>query len=257
VTLTAPLTHSLERSVTIGASRENVFRYFTDSRRWALWWGAGSTIDPRPGGRIFILHPGNVEASGEVIDISPPESIVFSYGFASGKPMPPGSSRVTIRLDEEGADTRLDLKHEFPEAAARDEHVQGWRYQLALFSNVVLDELHANATQAVDAWFTAWSEPNAAQREAALERIAARHIRFRDRFSHVDGVPDLVAHLTAAQRFMPGLRLERDSDIRHCQGIVLADWVARAADGSGRARGTNVFAIGADRLIESVTGFWA
>ena len=36
--------------VRIEADRETVFRYFTDSGRWAAWWGAGSTIDPRPGG---------------------------------------------------------------------------------------------------------------------------------------------------------------------------------------------------------------
>lgn len=55
---------------------------------------------------------------------------------------------------------------------------------------------------------------------------------------------------------MPGLRLTRDGDIRHCQGTVLADWVARTGDGAARARGTNLFIFGAHGLIESVTGFW-
>jgi hypothetical protein len=44
--------------------------------------------------------------------------------------------------------------------------------------------------------------------------------------------------------------------MRHCQGVVLADWVARGTDGAERARGTNVF-IFANRRIESVTGFWS
>ena len=39
-------------------------------------------------------------------------------------------------------------------------------------------------------------------------------------------------------------------------GTVLADWVARAADGSERGRGTNVFAMDRHGRIESVTGFW-
>jgi len=39
----------LEVTVHIEAQPETVFSYFTDSVRWAAWWGAGSTIDARPG----------------------------------------------------------------------------------------------------------------------------------------------------------------------------------------------------------------
>jgi hypothetical protein len=108
----------------------------------------------------------------------------------------------------------------------------------------------------VDAWFRAWSEPDAQTRETTLAGVAAPDVYFTDRFSAVDGVPDLVLHLGAAQRFMPGLQLHRDGDVRHCQGMVLADWVARTTDGQERARGTNVFLIGPRGLFESVTGFW-
>lgn len=256
MTMTSALAHALERTVVIEAARETVFRFFTDTARWAAWWGAGSTIDPRPGGRVFIRHPGGVEVSGEVLEISAPERVVFTYGFVSGKPIPPGSSRVTIRLEPDGLNTRLHLSHEFADAAVRDEHVQGWRFQLSLFANVVADELHAGAAASVDSWFTAWSEPDAIRREEGLDRIAAPGVRFRDRFSLIAGIPDLVHHLAAAQRFMPGLRLTREGDIRHCQGTVLADWVARTGDGAERARGTTLFIFGAHGLIESVTGFW-
>jgi hypothetical protein len=44
--------------------------------------------------------------------------------------------------------------------------------------------------------------------------------------------------------------------VRHCQGVVLADWVARAANGEERTRGTNVFVLNPNGHIESVTGFW-
>ena len=37
------LEHVVERTVTIAARRETVFRYLTDSGRFAAWWGAGST----------------------------------------------------------------------------------------------------------------------------------------------------------------------------------------------------------------------
>src|ERR1700689_3071664 len=131
-----PLTHKLDRSVVIQATRETVFRFFTDSARWAKWWGVGSTIDARAGGKVLIRNPGGVEALGEVLEVVPPERIVFTYGFAPGKPIPAGSSRVTISLEPCEAGTRLHLLHEFPEAAVRDEHVQGWRFQLSLFANI-------------------------------------------------------------------------------------------------------------------------
>ena len=251
------LPHRLERTIAIDAPREAVFRFFTDTPRWAAWWGAGSTIDARPGGPLLILHPGGVEVRGEVVEIAPPERIVFTYGYASGSPIPAGGSRVTIHLAAEGRGTRLRLVHEFAEEAARDHHVQGWRYQLSLFANVVLDELHAGAGDKVDGWFAAWSEPDEAARAQALAALAAPDVRFRDRFSLVTGMADLLPHLVATHRFMPGFRLRREGGVRHCQGTVLADWVAVGADGQERGRGTNVFTLDADGRIESVTGFWA
>jgi uncharacterized protein YndB with AHSA1/START domain len=251
------LPYRLDRTVVIQAEPTTVFRYFTDPARWAKWWGNGSTIEARPGGRVFVRHPNGIESSGEVVEIDAPARIVFTYGFVSGDPIPPGTSRVTIRLEPIASGTRVHLSHEFAESAVRDEHVQGWRYQLSVFSNVVADEANAGAADAVDAWFQAWSEPDAAARETTLARVATPGVRFRDRFSAVDGVSDLVIHLGAAQRFMPGLRLQREGDVRHCQGTVLADWVARAADGQERARGTSVFVITSGGLFDSVTGFWS
>lgn len=249
------LPHRLDRSVEIRASRETVFRYFTDSARWATWWGSGSTIDARQGGRVRICYPGGVEVTGEVLAVNAPEQIVFTYGYASGTPIPAGSSRVTIRLESVGTATRVHLVHEFAEAGVRDQHVQGWRYQLSLFGNVVADEVHAGAAAVVDAWFGAWSESNEEVRRQRLSGVAALDVRFRDRFSVIDGLAELVPHIGAAQHFMPGIRMERQGAIRHCQGTVLADWVWMASDGQPRASGTNVFVLGPDGRIESVTGF--
>ena len=76
------------------------------------------------------------------------------------------------------------------------------------------------------------------------------------RYALVDGAADLLAHVAASQQFMPGIRLPREGEVRHCQGTVLADWIARGADGQERARGTNVFVVDAAGRIESATGFW-
>lgn len=251
------LTHQLDRTLVIGAPRAVVFRYFTDSARWAAWWGTGSTIEARPGGRVYIRYPGDVEVAGEVLEVSPPSHIVFTYGYTKGTPVPPGASRVTIRLEPDAAGTRLHLTHAFPEAAARDEHVQGWRYQLSLFANVVADEVHGDIGAVVDRWFAAWNEQDAAARTAALQALAEPSVRMRDRFSSVEGTDELTMHIGAAHRFMPGLRMAREGPARHCQGTVLADWMATSPDGQPRGRGTNVFTLAPDGRIAAITGFWA
>jgi uncharacterized protein YndB with AHSA1/START domain len=252
---TLRLPHHLDRRATIRAPRSIVFRYFTDSTRWAQWWGAGSTIDARPGGRVYIRYPNAVEASGEVVEVRPPERIVFTFGYASGTPVAPGASRVTISLGTRGQDTLLELKHEFADVAARDDHVQGWRYQLSVFANVVADETHADAQNVVDAWFSAWAEPDDSARRATLTRIASRDVQFRDRYAAIESLDDLVAHAGAAQRFMPGVRIERRGAVRHCQGMVLVDW-AVTNKGAENGRGTSVFILSPTGMIERVTGFW-
>jgi len=249
------LPYQLDRTVVIKAKPETVFRFFTDSARWAGWWGAGSTIDAKPGGKVYIRHPNGVETLGEVLEVNPPERIAFTYGFASGKPIPPGSSRVTIRLDPDEGGTRLHLLHEFAEAGPRDEHLQGWRFQLSLFSNLVANEVFADAANSVDAWFLAWAIADDKSRAEAFTKIVTRDIQFRDRFSLLEGLADLAAHTGAAQRFMPGIRLERKGGVRHCQGTVLADWIAVDGEAKERMSGTNVFVFSPDGKIDSATGF--
>jgi uncharacterized protein YndB with AHSA1/START domain len=254
---TTALTHRLDRTVDIGAPVDVVFGYFTDSTLWAAWWGPGSAIEARPGGQVKIVHPGGVEVAGEVLAVDPPTRIVFTYGYRTGDQMPKeGGSQVTIALEPVGTSTRLRLEHLFAETAQRDAFVQGWRYQLSVFATVIADRLHAGAADTVDAWFGAWSNPDGTTRDAAIERIGSPAIRFRDRFSLVSGTDDLKAHLAAVHRFMPGMRLTREGGIRHCQGTVTADWVARAADGTERGRGLNVFTLGGDGRIVDVVGLW-
>lgn len=251
------LPFALERAIVIHARPTTVFRHFTDSERWAAWWGTGSTIDAQPGGRVFIRHPNAVEIAGEVVAVDPPRSIVFTYGYVSGQPFPPGASRVTIRLSEDRQGTRLELRHEFADAQAREHHVQGWRYQLALFANAVADHLLDGAAARVDAWFAAWSDPDAARRKAQLDLAVSPEIRFRDRFSLVEGRADLEPQLAAVHMFMPGHRIERAGELRQCQGLGLADWIMRGPDGAEKGRGTNVFGFDADGRIADVVGIWS
>jgi uncharacterized protein YndB with AHSA1/START domain len=250
------LDHVLDRTVTIAARRETVFRYFTDSERFAAWWGAGSRIEPRPGGAVHIRHPNAVIAGGEVVEITPVERVVFTYGFESGQPIPIGASRVTITLEETARGTVVRLHHELPNAQVRDEHVQGWRYQLAVFANVVAKEAHAGVGALADRFFAIWGETDPAKRQAELQAIALETLAFRDPYSCTDGLDDLNVHIAAAQRFMPGVVLERLGEARQCQGTALVDWVVKGPDGNPRGRGSNVLELAPDGRIARVFGIW-
>lgn len=248
----------VDRSIVICAPREIVIRYFTDTDRFAGWWGAGSEIDPRPGGRVRICYPGSVVASGEVVSIDLPSRIVFTYGYeGEGKPIAPGASRVTIRLSDVADGTRVQLVHEVGTAAVRDEHVQGWRYQMALFAGLVASEAQAHAARRVDAFLSAWNEPDESKRRRLLEEAATDDVSFHDAYSCTTSREDLVAHLAAVQRFMPGMTLAREGELSLCQGTAFGAWIAKGPDGAIRSRGTNVYRLSPDGKIRNVTGFWS
>ena len=249
-----PLPYSVDRSILIEADRETIFGFFTESDRWATWWGAGSTVDPRPGGALRIRHTNGFVSEGEVLELAAPERFVFTFSLQGERLIPAEESRVTICLEQQGAGTLVRVTHEVADSVVADQLVQGWRFHFSLFANAVANYVNAGAPDVVDAWFALWTEPDAAAREATLGRIAARKVRFRDRYSRLEGVDEVVAHTGASQKFMPGIRMERRGDVRHCQGTVLAEWVARSVDGQVKMSGTNVFVLGPGLKIDSVTG---
>lgn len=247
----------LERSVLIVARRATVFRFFCEARLWAAWWGPGSTIDPRPGGALRIQYPGNVVATGEVLELEPERRVVFTYGYADPtKGLPPGSSRVSVTLHERAGGTLVELRHELPDESQRDRHVPGWRHQLALFANAVCAVQHGDAAEQLERWFAMWAEPDATRRRALIEELAVPEVEVRDAFSCLVGHDDVLAHVAAAQMHMPGVRLTRQGDVRQCQGVALCDWSASAPDGSPRGRGTNVVDFAPDGRIARVVGLW-
>ncbi|MET0552966.1 MAG: SRPBCC domain-containing protein [Vicinamibacteria bacterium] len=249
------LDHVLERTVLIAARPATVFGFFTDPARFAAWWGAGSHIDARPGGAVHIRYPNGVVASGEVVEVVADRRIVVTYGYEdAGKPIPPGGSRVTVTLEETARGTRLLLRHELATADARDAHVPGWRYQLAVFANVAAAEQHAETDVRVDVFFGAWAEPDAALRREALAEVVTDDVTFRDAFACTDGLDDLVAHTGAVQLHMPGIVIARAGSARQCQGTAVVEWEMRAEDGTARGRGTNVFTLAPDGRIAGVVG---
>lgn len=245
----------LSRTVVIRARRETVFRYFTDSERFARWWGAGSLIEPTAGGRVHIVYPNGATASGRVESIAPPEHIAFTYGYDDpAKPIATGGSLVTITLREVDEGTELRLDHRVANEAVRDMHVPGWRYQLAVFAHVVALEQHAGAAGVIDRYLAAWNENDPTKREKILSEVAAPSIRYADAFGLTQGVDELAAHIAAARQHFAAVELERRGEVRQAHGTAIAEWVAVTPGGETAMAGTNVFELAADGRIARVVG---
>jgi uncharacterized protein YndB with AHSA1/START domain len=251
------LPHSLDRSLVIRAPRELVFRYFTDSERFARWWGQGSTIDGKVGGAVRIVYPNQVVAGGAVTRLEHSSLIAFTYGYEDpSKAIPIGGSLVTVELQDHDDGTLLHLRHDLPTAAEREHHAPGWRFQLALFANVVANEQHTDVAAVIDAWFRAWAEPDAAKRAQLLGDCTTADVTMQDNYSCLHGRDDLLDHIRMSQMFMPGIVTRRVGDARHCQGTAMVEWTAEDVAGKPRGKGTNVVQLSADGKIAGVIGFW-
>jgi uncharacterized protein YndB with AHSA1/START domain len=244
----------LERTILIRAERSTVFGFFTDPDRFASWWGAGSSIEGRPGGAVRIVYPGNIEATGEVLELEPEERIVFTYGYTSGQPVPAGSTRVEITLAEDPLGTRVCLRHELPDEATRDMHVPGWRHQLALFANVASAAQHESLAQHADSWFAAWSDRDAAARRRHLDACCTPAVVFRDAHGCTAGIEELDAHVAMCQAHMQATSMARKGKPRECQGTALVDWEAFGPGGGSIGGGCNVLELAPDGRISSCVG---
>jgi uncharacterized protein YndB with AHSA1/START domain len=248
------MSEAIERSIVIRAQRATVWRFFCEDELFANWWGAGSHIEARIGGVVRICYPGGSTASGEVLAIDPPNSIVFSFGYDDpSKPLGPGGSQVHVSLHEHPNGTRLELRHELPTRELADQHVPGWRYQLAIFAKLVHELQHDARESIIDAWFSAWGAGTREAREQALLRAVSDEVELADGFAHLCGRGELLEHLSASAMHMPGVVLRRAGAIRYAQGTALVDWQA-ARDAAVLMTGTNVFELGADGRITRAVG---
>jgi uncharacterized protein YndB with AHSA1/START domain len=125
-------TRTIEQAVTVGASRDEVFRALTDAGALKRWWITDGTSEPRTGGPFHyewrMADPANDHVQeGRYAEVVAGERV--AYPWAAG---PAGDTRVTFALADAGAGTQVSLTHEGfsadPQLAeVYDRHAQGWR----------------------------------------------------------------------------------------------------------------------------------
>jgi uncharacterized protein YndB with AHSA1/START domain len=135
--------HDLRLERHYAASRERVFRAWTNVAELKKWWGPrGFTtelaeLDVRPGGhyRLGMRSPdGDLYVLGGTYRVvEPPQRLVFTFVWEEGEHAGV-ETLVTVDFHEEPGGTRLVVTHElFTDAEWADSHRGGWTSQLDRF----------------------------------------------------------------------------------------------------------------------------
>lgn len=121
----------VECSVTIEATPEVVFPYFTDPRKIVDWMGSRATLSPEPGGIYRVECPFEMTARGEFVEVDPPRRVVFTWGWeGEGGMIGPGESTVEVELVPLEGATRVQLRHFKLEGTTAERHEVGWVHYL-------------------------------------------------------------------------------------------------------------------------------
>lgn len=137
----------VEVTMHITVPPEDVFPYFTDPARYVQWMGSEAKLEPEPGGMYRVHMSDGFQAAGRFLRVEPPHLVVFTWGFADedaaqhvkhkqteasgGGAMPPGSTYVTVSLQDANGGTRLTLRHDdLPNPELREGHRVAWETYL-------------------------------------------------------------------------------------------------------------------------------
>lgn len=121
------------REVRITASPEEVFPYFTDPGKLAVWKANRVEAEARPGGafRMDVTGRGDV-ARGVYVEIDPPRRVVFTWEWENRDAAPTlAPSVVEVTLSPDGDGTLLRLVHRGVPKEIRPGSSAGWAHYLA------------------------------------------------------------------------------------------------------------------------------
>jgi uncharacterized protein YndB with AHSA1/START domain len=122
----------VQREVRVGARPETIFAFFTDPELMVRWMGRSAQADPRPGGVYRVDINGAYVALGEYVEISPPDRVVFTWGWeGEDSAIEPGASTVEVTLTPDGEETLVRLVHrDLPSEDSATAHGRGWEHYL-------------------------------------------------------------------------------------------------------------------------------
>ncbi|MEJ2540714.1 MAG: SRPBCC domain-containing protein [Gemmatimonadota bacterium] len=251
--------NGIELTLHIAAPPGVVFRYFSDPERFRVWMGPDSELDLEIGGGLVVRYPNDAPpARGEVVEVEPDRRIAFTWGYTGGaNGLDVGASTVAVTLDPLHGGTRLTVRHTgLPNRALEEGHLGGWRHYFGVLAWRAAQEALAPVLDArVDAFVAAWNEEDPGRRRSLLEECWTPEGLFVDRMGYVPGRDALDTFIANAQRFMPGVALERTGPVRETHGRVHFPWRLTGPDGV-IGEGLDVGRMDGEGRFLELAGFW-
>jgi uncharacterized protein YndB with AHSA1/START domain/ketosteroid isomerase-like protein len=116
-------------SIDIDADADVVFDYFVKPELLVRWMGDYARLEAQDGG-LFSVDINGVLIRGTFVRVERPHLIEIAWGEAGNVAMPPGSTKLVVRLERRGAGTRVELEHSGLVHEEAEKHAQGWPYFL-------------------------------------------------------------------------------------------------------------------------------
>jgi uncharacterized protein YndB with AHSA1/START domain len=117
----------------IAAPPDRVFDYFVRPDLLVRWMGDVATLEARDGG-LFAVDINGVVIRGIFVRVERPNFIEIAWGEAGNEDMPPGSTRLVIRLTAQGTGTHVELAHSGLSVKEAAKHAVGWPHFLERLS---------------------------------------------------------------------------------------------------------------------------
>jgi uncharacterized protein YndB with AHSA1/START domain len=119
------MSDTFRTSIDIAAPPEQVFDHFVRPDLLVRWMGDVARLEATAGG-LFAVDINGVIIRGHFVRVERPTLVEIAWGEAGNEAMPPGATRVVVRLAPHAGGTRVTLEHGgLPPAEAR-KHAVGW-----------------------------------------------------------------------------------------------------------------------------------
>lgn len=127
------MSEAYQTQIDIEAAPEQVFDYFVKPELLVRWMGDFAKLEATDGG-LFAVDINGVIIRGEFVRVERPHLVEIAWGEAGNAAMPPGSTRLVVRLTPLSGGTRVQLTHSGLVAGEAEKHAVGWPHFLKRLS---------------------------------------------------------------------------------------------------------------------------
>ena len=122
----------------VQASSALVYEAFTNATSLQEWLCDFATVDPKPGGRIYLYWNSGFYTSGEYTELIPNEKVVFTWNGRNE----PAATEIEVKLKRKKGGTLVQLAHKRVGVGAKWENVrreamEGWQSSLENLASVL------------------------------------------------------------------------------------------------------------------------